>query len=154
MDLQKGKPYYSLFLCIYMDEITIIPKHLPDFKTITLLFVCDTTRAKWYVIKGKELKKTGTIERRKIEYADKGDRFNLDEIERVELDSFSKKLVESLAKETKVTGAKHIIVSVPQRIKGAFEKCLSPDLKKKIILHHDANLYRFNGLEILKLIYK
>lgn len=133
---------------------SIIPKHLPAFKNTTLLFVSDTTRAKWYRIFDKEIEKIGSIERKKPEYTDLKGHFNIDEIERNELDLFSKDLARNVALALKSTKAKHAIVCVPQRIKGAFLKGLPAEAKKKIIKEHDANLYRFNGLEILKLLYK
>ena len=136
-----------------MDK-TLLPKHLPEFKTLTLLFVADTMRAKWYLLNGREMTKLGSIEHSKPAHTDSQSRPNMDEIERNDLEHFGKRLAETIIKETTAVKAKHVILSVPQRIKSQFEKHLTPAFKKKITRQHDANLYRFNGLEVLKLMFK
>ena len=135
-------------------ENSQIPFHLPEFKTPTLLFVSDTTRAKWYLLNGKDISKVGGFERKKPVYSDDTRHNNIDEIEINELEHFSKDAAEALMRETKAAGAKHVIVCVPQRIKSFFDKHIPAPFKKKIIRHHDANLYRFAGLEVLKMLYK
>lgn len=131
-----------------------IPQHLPEFKRTTLLFVCDTMRAKWYVLSGRTLQRIGAVEHPKPEFTDQKGHYNIEEVERQGLENFSKEVAVALATAVTATKAVQIILCVPQRIKGGVEKHLSAALKKKIIRQHDANLYRFNGLETLKLIYK
>ncbi|HBF67477.1 MAG TPA: hypothetical protein DDW36_03575 [Candidatus Magasanikbacteria bacterium] len=129
-----------------------LPKELPEQTEKTLLFVTDTTRAKWYLIDGRAMSKAGSFLNPKPEYTGK-ERMPHEIIEN-QHQVFCKQAARHLEDALRTIGVHRIVIATPHNIKNQFEHVLSANVKQKIRTWHDTNLYRFSGMDIARRLLK
>jgi len=137
-----------------------LPKELPKQSERTLIFVSDSTRAKWYLADERDMKKMGSFLKPKPEYTDREGDFSdsmgnrhsrapkMDVLAVHEERMFCKEVIKQLENALRSTKAQRIIVAMPAAIKKQVERLLPANIKNKIKQWHVANLYRFSGIDI------